>query len=89
MKSAFLDFDSLGPADIDATALRATLPGIELYPSSTDSEVDYRIAGCEILLVNKVRLDRRRLLRRLGALRRETTARVDRALRISLGLARI
>ncbi|MEQ1801049.1 MAG: D-2-hydroxyacid dehydrogenase [Gammaproteobacteria bacterium] len=61
MKSAFLDFDSLGPADIDTSALRALLPGIALYPASTGGEVDERIAGCEILLVNKVRLDRRRL----------------------------
>jgi glycerate dehydrogenase len=61
VKSAFLDFDSLGPADIDASALEAALPGIALYPASTGPEVDARIAGCEILLVNKVPLDRRRL----------------------------
>lgn len=61
MKAAFLDFDSLGPADIDTSALRATLPGIALYGSSAADEIDSRIAGCEILLVNKVRLDRARL----------------------------
>ena len=43
-----------------------------------------------VVLLNQVRsIDRRRLLKRLGTLRRETTARVDRALRISLGLVRI
>lgn len=61
MKAAFLDFGSLGPADIDTSALLATLPEIALYPSSTDEEVDARAAGCEVLLVNKVRLDRSRL----------------------------
>ncbi len=61
MKSAFLDFDSLGPADIDASALRATLPGITLYPSSRPEEIGTRIAGCDILVVNKVVLSRARL----------------------------
>lgn len=61
VKAAFLDFDSLGPADIDVSALQATLPSIELYPYSTDEQVEARAAGCEVLLVNKVRLDRARL----------------------------
>ncbi len=61
MKAAFLDFDSLGPADIDTSALKATLPDIELHGSSAGNQIDARIAGCEILLVNKVRLDRARL----------------------------
>jgi glycerate dehydrogenase len=61
VKAAFLDFDSLGPADIDASALLATLPDIALYPFSTDADIDGRAAGCEVLLVNKVRLDRARL----------------------------
>jgi glycerate dehydrogenase len=61
VKSAFLDFDTLGPADIDTSALKATLPGIALYPASKGPEVDARMAGCEILLVNKVPLDRGRL----------------------------
>ncbi|MCL4780876.1 MAG: D-2-hydroxyacid dehydrogenase [Gammaproteobacteria bacterium] len=58
MKAVFPDFDSLGPADLDISALHATLPGIELYASSTPREARDRIAGSEILIVNKVRLDR-------------------------------
>ncbi len=58
MKAAFPDFDSLGPSDLDLAALRSTLPEIELYASSTHEEVGSRIAGCEILIVNKVQLDR-------------------------------
>ncbi|MDH5274962.1 MAG: glycerate dehydrogenase [Gammaproteobacteria bacterium] len=69
MQSAFLDFDSLGPADIDTSALRATLPGIRVYGSTRPGEVDARIAGCEILLVNKVDLDRRRLAAAAPALK--------------------
>lgn len=58
MKAVFPDFDSLGPADLDISALHATLPGIELFASSTPREARDRIAGSEILIVNKVRLDR-------------------------------
>ena len=61
MKAAFLDFDSLGPADIDTSALLATLPDIALYPASTGPEIDARATGCQILLVNKIRLDRARI----------------------------
>jgi glycerate dehydrogenase len=58
VKAVFPDFDSLGPADLDISALHATLPGIELFASSTPREARDRIAGSEILIVNKVRLDR-------------------------------
>lgn len=61
VKAAFLDFDALGPSDIDPTALKTALPGISLHGSSSEHQVEARMAGCEILLVNKVRLDRARL----------------------------
>ncbi|MEO8445566.1 MAG: NAD(P)-dependent oxidoreductase [Gammaproteobacteria bacterium] len=69
MKAAFLDFDSIGPADIDTAALLELLPGIELYGSSTASEIDARLTGCAIVLVNKVDLDRDRLAAAAPALR--------------------
>lgn len=68
MRAAFLDFESLGPADIDTTALEAVLPGIVLHPSTQPADVAGRIAGREILLVNKVVLDRP-LLAGAGALK--------------------
>ena len=91
MKAAFLDFESLGPADIDTSALRATLPDIALYASSTDAEVNARLAGCEILVVNKVDLDRERLAAapglRLVALAATGTDNVDLAAARELGIA--
>ena len=91
VKAAFLDFDSLGPADIDTSALKATLPGIELHGSSADQEIDARIAGCTILLVNKVRLDRARLAAvptlRLVVLAATGTDNVDLVAARELGIA--
>ncbi|OFW34711.1 MAG: PemK family transcriptional regulator [Acidobacteria bacterium RIFCSPLOWO2_12_FULL_60_22] len=43
-----------------------------------------------VILANQIRsIDRHRLARRLGAVRRETLVRVDRAIAISLGLVKI
>jgi mRNA interferase MazF len=43
-----------------------------------------------VVLLNQIRpIDRRRLARRLGALRPQTMARVDRALQISVGLLKV
>jgi glycerate dehydrogenase len=61
MKAVFPDFDSLGPADLDLSALHQTLRGIRLFGSSTPDEARERIAGCEVLIVNKVHLDRKLL----------------------------
>jgi len=61
VKAAFLDFDSLGPADIDTAALTATLPGIALHPWTAPEDLAARIADRQVLLVNKVRLDRETL----------------------------
>lgn len=58
MKAVFPDFDSLGPADLDTSALHATLPELKLHASSRPDDVAERIAGCDILIVNKVHLDR-------------------------------
>ena len=68
MRAAFLDFDSLGPADIDPSGLLAAVPDITLHPATAPHEVDGRIAGCAIVVVNKVRLNRA-CLERAPALR--------------------
>ncbi len=91
MKAAFLDFDALGPSDIDTSELVATLPGLELYGSTTDQQISGRISGCEILLVNKVRLDRARLTAvpslRLVVLAATGTDNVDLVAARELGIA--
>lgn len=46
------------------------------------------LRAASVVLLNQLRsVDRRRLVRRLGRLRPETIKRVDRALRVSLGIA--
>jgi len=57
MHAAFLDFDSLGPADLDCSALHAALPGIRLYSHTDPAQLSERLAGCGIVLLNKTRLD--------------------------------
>lgn len=91
MKAAFLDFDSLGPADLDTTALKVLLPGIALYPTTAPAEIPARITGLDIVIVNKVDLRREHLagapgLRFIG-LAATGTDNVDLAAARELGIA--
>ena len=61
MKSVFLDFGTVSHDDLDTTNLERVLPGISLYPTSNDAEVDERIAGCEFILTNKLNITRARM----------------------------
>jgi glycerate dehydrogenase len=63
MKAVFLDFDTLGPDDIDIGGLRTELPGIELYSHTPSDKVVERIQNAEVVIVNKVVLDADVLLR--------------------------
>ena len=48
------------------------------------------LSSDSVVLLNQIRsIDKRRLLRRLGALKSETMGRVNRAIQISLGLVRV
>ncbi len=62
-----------------------------LYP--TEVRIPAKEGGLEkdsVVLLNQIRsIDKRRLIRRLGALKPETMERVDQAIEISLGLADI
>jgi glycerate dehydrogenase len=58
MRAVFPDFGSLGPADLDLSALHQALPGIRLFASSSPGEARERVADCEILIVNKVQVSR-------------------------------
>ena len=61
MKSVFLDFGTVSHDDLETVRLERALPGIELFGTSTDAEVDARIAGCEYILTNKLQITRARM----------------------------
>lgn len=61
MRSVFLDFGTVSHDDLDTSSLERVLPGITLYPTSVDGEVDERIAGCEFILTNKLNINRARM----------------------------
>jgi glycerate dehydrogenase len=54
MKAVFLDFDTLGPEDIDLEPLEKLLPDIEFYPTTEPGQIKKRLAQAEIVIVNKV-----------------------------------
>lgn len=57
MRSVFLDFDTLGPEDIDITPLTTQLPDMQLFSETESGFIGERISDAEIVLVNKVSLD--------------------------------
>jgi glycerate dehydrogenase len=61
VRSAFLDFGTVSHDDLDTTHLEQALPGIALHSTSTEAEVDERIAGCEFILTNKLQITRARM----------------------------
>jgi glycerate dehydrogenase len=61
LRSVFLDFATVSQDDLDTTNLERVLPGIALHPTSTEAEVDERIAGCEFILTNKLNITRARM----------------------------
>ncbi len=56
MRAVFLDFDTLGPGDIDAAPLLRHLPDLKLYPHTPADQVAERIADADVVLINKVDL---------------------------------
>lgn len=56
MKAVFLDFDTLGPTDIDIKPLIDQLPGLELFPTTSKDQLAERIADAEFIIINKVAL---------------------------------
>jgi len=61
MRAVFLDFGTVSHDDLDTTQLERALPGITLHATSTDAEVDERIAGVEFILTNKLNITRARM----------------------------
>jgi glycerate dehydrogenase len=61
MRAVFLDFGTVSHDDLDTANLERVLPGITLYPASTEAQVDERIAGAEFILTNKLNISRARM----------------------------
>jgi glycerate dehydrogenase len=61
LKSVFLDFGTVSHDDLDTGHLERALPGITLHGTSSEAEVDERIAGCEYILTNKLSITRARI----------------------------
>lgn len=68
VKAVCLDFATLSRGDLDTARLVRLLPEITLHEVTPDGEIDRRIAGAQIALVNKLRITRERMTAS-GALR--------------------
>lgn len=54
MKAVFLDFATMGP-DLDVSAMRDLLPGLEIYDVTSAEQLEERIRDAEVVLTNKAR----------------------------------
>jgi glycerate dehydrogenase len=58
MRAVFLDLGTVDAGDLDPRPLEAALPGLVLHGQTPQRDVAARIAGCEIVLLNKSRITR-------------------------------
>ncbi len=56
MKAVFLDFATMGPG-LDSSELKALLPELEVFDTTSDDKLADRIRGAEVVLGNKSRLN--------------------------------
>lgn len=56
-RAVFLDHASLDPGDLDLAPLREAFDSLELHPASEPEQVASRLAGAQVAIANKVRLD--------------------------------
>ena len=61
MKAVFLDYNTIGPQDLDLSPLKECLPELIFYDSTAPSDVPDRIQDVEYILTNKVELNRTNL----------------------------
>ena len=57
-RAVFLDFATVSNGDLDPGVLRAVLPALELHDFTPDAHIGQRMAGSEILLLNKLQITR-------------------------------
>jgi glycerate dehydrogenase len=58
MRGVFLDLGTVSNGDLDTGSLRAALPGLATHEQTDQEQVAARIAGCEVVLLNKCRVTR-------------------------------
>jgi glycerate dehydrogenase len=58
MKAAFLDYATMGSEALNVSSLEGLVPELALFDNTAAAEVAPRIADCEFVFVNKVRLTR-------------------------------
>jgi glycerate dehydrogenase len=56
--AVFLDLESMDRGDLDLSGLKATVPDWHIFPSTSDADTLDRIGDAEIVVSNKVILDR-------------------------------
>jgi glycerate dehydrogenase len=62
MKSVFLDFATISRGDIDAEPLKRVLPDLQYFPTTEYADLHPRIGEAEIILTNKIRIDRQAMI---------------------------
>lgn len=58
MKAVFLDYETVDAGDLDPSRLLAAIPGLQLLAATRQEDVAARIAGHEVVILNKLRIDR-------------------------------
>jgi glycerate dehydrogenase len=90
MRGVFLDLGTVSNGDLDTGSLLAALPGLVIHEQTAQQEVAARIAGCEVVLLNKCRVTREMMARnpqlRLVALTATGVDNVDVAAARELGV---
>lgn len=57
MKAVYLDYASLDQQDLDFQALHAAFDSLVLYPATSTTEIDSRVADVDVIISNKVVID--------------------------------
>ena len=58
MRAVFLDLGTVSNGDLDTSGLERALPGLVIHLQTPQQEVAARMAGCEVVLLNKSRVTR-------------------------------
>jgi glycerate dehydrogenase len=58
MRAVFLDYATVDAGDLDASPLLRVMPGLQRCAMTPDDQIAARIAGCGIVLTNKLRMTR-------------------------------